>query len=75
MVISIVGHSIELDALFTSIANKKKVDVKGYKKIGGERIKETELSVIEIDDQNENIKLEYRGQIFNLDLENEDQDN
>jgi len=62
IVIGFVGHSMEIDALFTYIANQGKINSEGFKKIGGEKIKETEAGFLEFSE--DKIKLKYRGKEF-----------
>jgi hypothetical protein len=63
--IGFVGHSFFIDALLVYIANERKVSTEGFEKIGGEVLKETELSVIEFDGEGR-LQLQYRDKIFSL---------
>lgn len=59
------GHSFEIDALLTYLANDGKVTPEGFEKIGGKVIDTAELSFIEPDNEG-NIHLKYRGEEFVL---------
>ena len=61
--IGFVGHSFLIDALLTYIANDGKVSADGFKKIGGDVVKETELATIEFDG-NGGLHLRYRDKDF-----------
>jgi len=61
--IGFVGHSFLIDALLTYIANDGKISSDGFKKIGGEVVKETELATIEFDGDG-GLHLQYRGKDF-----------
>ena len=68
--IGFVGHSFIIDALLTYIANDGKVSTDGFKKIGGDIVKETELSTIEFDGEG-GVHLRYRDQDFLSTLPND----
>ena len=61
--IGFVGHSFIIDALLTYIANGGIVTSEGFGEIGGDVVKETELSTIEFD-QDGKLHLQYRGNDF-----------
>lgn len=61
--IGFVGHSFLIDALLTYIANDGKISSDGFKKIGGDVVKETELATIEFDG-NDGLHLRYRNKDF-----------
>lgn len=61
--IVMIGHSFEIDALLTYLANDGKIDAEGFEKIGGKVVDETELSTIELKNEGQ-INLNYRGNDF-----------
>ena len=61
--IVVVGHSMEMDAFFTYLANKGEITSEGFEKIGGEEIKETEPAQLILKPDGD-IELNYRGQHF-----------
>jgi len=65
LIIGAAGHSWNLDALAVYLANKGKVDIEGFEKVGGEMIKDAELARVEID--NGKSKLVYKEQEFSID--------
>ena len=60
--IAVVGHSFELNALLTYLANNGHIDKEGFEKIGGTTIGFTEPAIIEIEDNK--IKTTYRDKSF-----------
>lgn len=60
--IAVVGHSFELNALLTYLANKGTVNEDGFNKIGGTTIGFTEPAIIELGGGK--IKTMYRGATF-----------
>lgn len=67
--IAVVGHSTELNATLTYLANKGHVTEEAFKKIGDSTIGFTEPAIIEMGD--DEIKLEYRGEQFVYEIRNE----
>ena len=63
VVISIVGHSGELDALFVYLANEGNISEEGFRKIEDKIINETEPAQIEFLSEGK-IKLKYRDKEF-----------
>lgn len=61
--IGFVGHSFLIDALLTYIANNGNISTDGFKEIGGDVVKETELATIEFDG-NGGFHLRYRDKDF-----------
>ncbi len=59
----VVGHSIQMDALLTYLANDGVVDLEGFENIGDKVVDTTEMSVIEPDEDG-GIHLSYRGKEF-----------
>lgn len=67
VVVSEVGHQWDLDALVTYLANNRRVDYEGYKKVsqGQGIMKEAEMTEIAIDPNNpEESFIRYRGTKF-----------
>ena len=60
--IAVVGHSFELNALLTYLANRGHINKDGFDKIGGTTIDFTETAIIELGDGK--IKTTYRGTSF-----------
>lgn len=63
LLIGVVGHSLEMDAFFTYLANNGKVTREGFERIGGKELQETEPARL-IFKPDGNIKLNYRNQDF-----------
>lgn len=59
----VVGHSLEMDAFFTYLANQGEISSEGFEKIGGEEMQETEPSQLILKPDG-NIELNYRGKHF-----------
>lgn len=74
LTIGVVGHSVDLDAFATYLANGK-VDVEGFEKVTqGQLIKETEMATITI--ESDKITLSYRNQDYTFeDNESEESNN
>ena len=71
--IGLVGHSFLIDVLLAYISNDRKISVEGFEKIGGDVVKETELSTVEFDNE-DGIHLKYRGKEFVLPKNKEKED-
>lgn len=61
--IVIVGHSLEMDAFFTFLANEGQINSRGFEKIGGLEFQETEPAKIKLNEDG-TIELNYRGKSF-----------
>lgn len=61
--IVIVGHSLEMDSLFTYLANGGQITSEGFERIGGKEFKETEPAKIKLNPDS-TIELNYRGNSF-----------
>lgn len=61
--IVIVGHSLEMDSLFTYLANNGQITSEGFEKIGAQEFKETEPAQIKLN-QDGTFELNYRGKNF-----------
>lgn len=66
-----VGHSGELDALFTKLANQGRVTREGFEKIGGKEVEYNESSQLRFLSDG-TIEFEYRGQVYRYFPEKED---
>jgi hypothetical protein len=64
--IVVVGHSFEINALLTFLANEGKVSEKGFDKIGGSTIGFTESATIEI--KNNKIRTSFREKDFEFEI-------
>ncbi|RMD57736.1 hypothetical protein D6833_13625 [Candidatus Parcubacteria bacterium] len=60
LMIGIVGHSLEMDAFLTYLANNGEITSEGFDKIEGKEIQETELSRLTLKPDG-GIALSYRG--------------
>jgi hypothetical protein len=68
LVVGMVGHSFELDALIAYLANNGNPTLESFDKISkGSLIKETELTKINIGNEESNV--EYRGEKYDFNLE------
>lgn len=62
LIIGMVGHSLNLDALAIYLANQGRVDLKGFEKVGGKMIGEMES--IKTNINNQQVKLFYNNQEY-----------
>ena len=69
LLIGVVGHSLEMDAFFTYLANNGDITSDGFEKIGGKEIKETERAKLILTPDG-GIELKYRGQDFQYNPQN-----
>ena len=69
-----VGHSFEIDALLTYLANDGRIDAEGFERIGDRVVDYNELSTIKFD-KNGDIHTNYRGQDFVYKQKDKEQSN
>ncbi len=72
LIVGSIGHAWNLDALAIYLANNGKVDLEGLAKVGGEKIKETQMVKVEI--KNGQAKVIYNDKEFLLEEEKKDVD-
>lgn len=68
--VGMVGHSWNLDALATYLANNGEIDARGFEKVGGKLISETQMGRIEVG-KDGRIVLKYGGNDYEVAKENE----
>lgn len=64
LIVGSAGHSWNLDALAVYLANNGKVNLEGFKKVGGEMIGETEPVQVEIEE--DAAVLKYKGKEYKI---------